>query len=45
MNGFIKLLKQKLFSKFMKISGLINIQKRIKKIIKKDIIKDLYGVV
>ena len=44
-DGFIKPLKQKLFQKFIKISGLINIRERIKKVIEKDIIKDLYGVV
>ena len=44
-DSFTKPLKQKLFQKFIKIFGLINIKERIKKAIEKDTIKDLYGVV
>ena len=44
-DGFIKPLKQKLFEKFIKISGLVNIKERIKKVIKKNTAKNLYKVV
>ena len=44
-DGFTKPLKLKLFWKFIKIYGLVNIRERIKKVIEKIIIKDLFKVI
>ena len=44
-DGFTKPLKQELFQKFVKMSGLVDIRERIEKAIEKDTTEDLHGVV